>query len=273
MRFLRTIAPLLLAGAPVEISLHAQSFDQTCSSPLFPQTGQTAMDRANCAVEGSGGKETNQNKAKNNFCPAADVAPIGIEDMIALQGKVQADKSINFGNSDEHPFTDTEGPLEDRTAVQTLGEGNEVQLQGFVLKARQEGAESVNCAKKVPNQDSFHDIHISIVPSPEAAECSGVVVEMTPHHRPAAWTPENVDAVASKQLPVRVTGQLMFDSSHSPCSDGAPVKGDPSRASLWEVHPIYKFEVCPSGTCDSGGWQTLEDWVSGGGPSRPVGQR
>src|ERR1022692_1931191 len=33
------------------------------------------------------------------------------------------------------------------------------------------------------------------------------------------------------------------------------------RASLWEVHPIYKFEVCPNGTCADGGWKTLEDWV------------
>jgi hypothetical protein len=264
MRFLRTITLFLLAGAAVELSLNAQSFDQTCASPLFPQSGQASIDSSTCTIEGSGGKETNQNRAKNNFCPSSPVAAITIDDLVTLQDKVQADKSINFGNADEHPFTDAEGPLEDRTAVQTLGEGRQVQLQGFILRARQEGAESVNCGKKVPNQDAFHDIHISIVPSPGAAECSGVVVEMTPHHRPAAWTPENVEAVASKHLPVRVTGQLMFDSSHSPCSEGAPVKGDPSRASLWEVHPIYKFEVCPSGTCTEGGWQTLEDFVSGG---------
>jgi hypothetical protein len=37
--------------------------------------------------------------------------------------------------------------------------------------------------------------------------------------------------------------------------------GDPKRASLWEVHPIYKFEVCPNGTCADGGWKILEDWA------------
>jgi hypothetical protein len=84
---------------------------------------------------------------------------------------------------------------------------------------------------------------------------------MTPHHRPASWTPANVNSVADKHLLVRVTGQLMFDSSHTPCGGGVPVHGDPSRASLWEVHPIYKFEICPTGVCADGGWQTLEDWV------------
>jgi len=49
------------------------------------------------------------------------------------------------------------------------------------------------------------------------------------------------------QRPGRVTGHLMFDSSHSRCTRGKPVKGDPSRISLWEVHRIYNFEVCQQG--------------------------
>jgi hypothetical protein len=52
---------------------------------------------------------------------------------------------------------------------------------------------------------------------------------------------------------------LMVDSSHTPCAGGVGIKGDPKRASLWEVHPIYKFEVCPGGKC-----VTLEDWVASG---------
>lgn len=103
--------------------------------------------------------------------------------------------------------------------------------------------------------------HISIVDSSSNhVECLSVVVEMSPHHRPAAWNQANVEAVAKAHLPVRVTGQLFFDSSHTPCGGGVPTKGDPSRASLWEIHPIYKFEVCAKGDCSSGGWVPLTEW-------------
>ena len=38
-------------------------------------------------------------------------------------------------------------------------------------------------------------------------------------------------------------------------------EGNPKRVSLWEVHPIYKFEVC-TGNCDGAGtWVPLDEWV------------
>jgi hypothetical protein len=106
-------------------------------------------------------------------------------------------------------------------------------------------------------------IYISIVDSvSQQDECSSVVAEMIPHHRPASWTAQNVEAVAKKKLPVRLTGQLFFDSSHSPCQNGKSLSGDPKRTSLWEVHPIYEFDVCPQGDCSNGsGWVTLEAFL------------
>jgi hypothetical protein len=245
--------------ATLGVSLHADDLTQTCQAPLFPQAAVTKIDSL-CGAAGNGGAEGNQNQAKNNFCAAGPAKPITILDMVGLQKKVQANKSINFGNASSHPLTSTPGPLVNRSSVVALGEGQEVVLQGYVLIARQEGAESVNCGKSVPDSPAYHDIHISIVDAPtNTDECSGVVVEMIPHHRPPSWTQENVQAVADKHLPVQVTGQLMFDSSHTPCAGGVGIKGDPKRASLWEVHPIYKFEVCPGGKC-----VTLEDWVASG---------
>jgi hypothetical protein len=144
-----------------------------------------------------------------------------------------------------------------------LGEGTQVTLTGFVKIARQEGAESVNCGKggPVPDQPQYHDIHISIVSDVTSDECSSVVVEMIPHHRPTSWTAVRVNQVAAAKRPVRVTGQLMFDSSHSPCVNGTPSSHDPARISLWEVHPVYKFEVCATGDCSAGsGWVPLESW-------------
>jgi hypothetical protein len=186
---------------------------------------------------------------------------VSIPDLIGLQQQVESDKSIPFGNPRNHPLTNSAGPATDRSGLEALGEGTQVVLTGYVKLARQEGAESVNCGKNVPNQSAYHDIHISIVDTPGAAECGGIVAEMIPHDRPASWTPTLVNKVAESGLLVRLTGNLMFDSSHSPCQNGTALSGDPSRASLWEVHPIYKFEVCTQSDCRSGdGWIALESW-------------
>ena len=253
------VTNLLVIVTSFGITAFAQDLKQTCPAPQFPQVAETKID-ATCSAVGSDGEESNQNSAKNNFCAPAPAKPIAIPQLVALQQKAQAIKGINFGNPDHHPLTSKPGPVIDRGSVTAIGEGSQVTLSGFVLIARQEGAESVNCGASVPDNPASHDIHISIVDAAtNTNECSGVVVEMAPHHRPASWTQENVQAVANKHLPVRVTGQLMFDSSHTPCVGGAAVQGDPKRASLWEVHPIYKFEVCPGGSCVS-----LEEWVAAG---------
>jgi hypothetical protein len=239
-------------------------FSQACSNPHFPpNSAPTSIDETNCTLAGSGGAETWQNEAKNNFCAIGPPKPITISELVNLQAKVQQEGSIPFGNPRNHPLTPKSGPATDRRPLQALGEGTEVVLSGFVLIARQEGGESVNCGKNVPDVPDNHDIHISIVEVPGQEECLGVVVEMIPHHRPKSWTPQNVNAVAARKLPVRVTGQLMFDSSHSPCQGGTSISGDPKRSSLWEVHPVYEFDVCSVGDCSSGtGWVSLEKFAN-----------
>jgi len=237
------------------------AFVESCTSPAFPTDVATNMDEEPCSVVGSGGAETWQNEAKNNFCAADPAQPITIPEILKLQTQVQRDSTIPFGNPRNHPLTPTAGPARDRRHLVALGEGNKVELQGFVKIARQEDAESVNCGKNVPNLPEDHDIHISLVQNPDDAECSGVVVEMVPHHRPSGWTAVNLEAVANAHSSVRITGQLMFDSSHTPCINGVANQGDPARASLWEVHPIYQFDVCSQASCDSGaGWVPLEAW-------------
>lgn len=248
---------------PPEPAANLATFSQMCSAPHFPTMVSTAMDDAACGISGSGGDETFQNIAKNNFCAPDPPVPMTIPELAALQQTVQQ-RNIPFGQAGpatKHPLSAEAGPVKDRAPLQSLGEGQQGVLQGFVKIARQEGKESVNCGKNVPDKPEYHDIHISIVQNTSDAECAGVVVEMTPHHRPAAWTADLVNKLADAKLLVRVTGQRFFDSSHSPCQkNGASVHGDPLRVSLWEIHPIYKFEVCPHGDCAGGGWIPLEFW-------------
>ena len=267
------------AGA---VPINAQDqFKQPCPTPQYPAplTNGLPID-AQCVVQGAGQEvnsnpaEGEQNKAKNNFCAQDTGGPVKTADMKNLQDKVMQDPSINFGEG--------VGPTKDRTKLHNLGqlsEGKLVVFTGYVLKARQEGAESVNCelgkpakgakatTKTTPATDALHDIHISLVDSKAVTnECLSIVAEMGPHHRPAEWNQKSVDRVRAQGLQVRVTGQLFFDSSHNlPCVGGkAPAHPtNPVRVALWEIHPIYKFEVCPSGSCATTGWKSLSDFVDG----------
>jgi hypothetical protein len=38
--------------------------------------------------------------------------------------------------------------------------------------------------------------------------------------------------------------QLFFDASHTPCKGQNDTKTNPKRVSIWEIHPVYHFEVC-----------------------------
>jgi hypothetical protein len=245
-----------------------QAFVPGCANPMFPSpppAKSLAID-ATCTIQGSAGPETQQNAVKNNFCAMAPAQPITIDDMVALQQRVQSNKAINFGSDRDHPLSNSPGPTTDRTPLRALGEGSLRRLEGFIFMARQEGEEGVNCGKDVPQNPLFHDIHISIVAAEAEThgnECSAVVVEMTPHHRPDSWTASGVQRVAIKHRPVRVTGQLLFDSSHTPCQDGKEVPGDPRRSSLWEIHPIYGLDVCKADPCTTDtNWISLDQWLA-----------
>jgi hypothetical protein len=212
-----------------------------------------------CVAEGNGGADANQNNAKNNFCANGAVEETTFSKLNQLQMDVKNDGSILFGDL----FAPHPGPQVSRTKLQHMGEGKLVVLKGFIFTARQEGAESVNCKGNIQETVQNHDIHISVVEnSSETNECNSVVVEMVPHHRPVDWKVGNVLSLTNAPAPlVRVTGHLVFDSSHLPCQNGAGIRKNPKRSSLWEVHPIYKLEVCTA-KCDAEGvWQDFSEWL------------
>ncbi len=111
------------------------------------------------------------------------------------------------------------------------------------------------------------DIHISIGPkSPQMSEYDGIVAEMIPQlPRPAGWDAATLNRLAGKQ--VLVVGALTYDNEHLVNDNPAtPKSGQPKRFSLWEVHPITAFYVCPAGDgCDPatlGQWMTLTAWAA-----------
>src|SRR5260370_6644267 len=295
---MRTQNVVICLFALVLTAAAQDKFVPACSSPRYPTPAHSglAID-AQCVIQGASKEVTDnpaegdQNKAKNIFCVKDPDNPVTTADMKALQDKVQADPSINFGKSaaptsggkktastkggKKKGPTRPPGPTTDRSKLRDidskLAEGKVGEFTGYVLIARQEGAESVNCElgkplkgqKTNPPDTVLHDIHISLVDSKTTKnECQSIVAEMSPHHRPAEWTQTNVAKASKAGLQVRVTGQIFFDSAHDlPCVGGQPPKtssGNPVRVALWEIHPIYKFEVS-----DKGAWKDLSDWVNG----------
>lgn len=180
------------------------------------------------------------------------------------------EKDFNFGNR-QHPIKNRNKlrnffKLPDGVVV---GEGMVVRHVGFLAEARDArigtGGESVNCHL---TEKQENDIHIDIVQRPADPPCLSVTAEMIPHYRPDNWTPAVLNRVRDLRLPIRVTGHLFFDSSHKPCSGKtSPGPGHP-LVSVWEIHPVYSFDVCKTDVkskCreqDDAMWTSLHEWAN-----------
>lgn len=152
------------------------------------------------------------------------------------------------------PSTWTEG--QPRDEVEQLGEGTAVMLTGYLFGAHSGSPETCNC--KLTGEEN-NDYHLNIVEHDGDPQTASVVVEMTPKFRKnkPAWTLSTLDGLVparNKRLPlVRVSGYLLFDSEHVSRSGG-------ERVTIWEIHPVTKMELCPTGTCRSDtdeGWREL----------------
>ena len=204
-------------------------FTPVCTLP-FAGAPNPPSD-SHCGMQGGSSDPAKQaeSMAKNNFCVAKNVpGVITYQELVDLQAKSSAAKLPKS--------------IPDRSAVQSMGEGKYVSYVAFIKEAHYSDTakgEAVNC--NIPGS-ATNDIHIVLMPDEkDTDECHSTTAEMSPHYRPESWTPTNIEK-ASAGHPVRLQGHLFYDGSHSPCT--ATTKPNPKRASLWEIHPVYSFEVC-----------------------------
>ena len=253
----------------------AAPFAPGCELPFHKIAKKHIVDSA-CTIEGYSKNESSrlQNIAKNNFCANNKPIQISLKDFSILQEKAD-EKNIAHGRNH---LPSSRGELAHLMELHgdKLGEGRVVQFTGFMIDPHYSDVktgESVNCNH--PGEAS-NDIHMGIsdqvidLPKGKAGKeernkllCETVVAEVTPHFRPEAWEAANLKRIASAHQPVRITGQLFFDGSHNPCRNGQVGKGDPARASLWEIHPVYNIEVCSVkkiGNCAKDKWVQLKDF-------------
>ena len=212
-------------GAPQKVTIQQGRFEPVCALPFAGVRNPASDDHCGILGGSSDIAKQQESQAKNNFCAATQpIQPITYEQLINLQAMSAAIPKR----------------LPSRKAVEALGEGKYVSYIALIKEAHYSDTargEAVNCnlSGNEPN-----DIHVVLMPDPrETDECKSTTAEMSPHFRPPAWTPENLNAIGR---PVRIEGQLFYDGSHTPCS--ATSRPNPKRASLWEIHPVYSVDVC-----------------------------
>jgi hypothetical protein len=127
-------------------------------------------------------------------------------------------------------------------------EGVAVRTVGYIVAVKSQAGneEGTNCRfSKV----SETDIHIAMVGEAGDGERNSVVVETTPRFlkKHPKWKEGTLKPYANQDIPVRISGWLMFDPDHRPHLDKY-------RHTLWEIHPITAIEVL-----DNGQWKSIDE--------------
>jgi hypothetical protein len=219
-----------------------------------------ATDLASCSTNGcspAGSAHALANQMKR-ATPTGDVPMmLTFDDFADLQG--QADNLV--GEDHDIPVADRAQLAGLTVSGGQVSEGGLVTLVGYLVGTPHPNTgESVNCNLKGKQNN---DYHIPMSNDPNNPDFQGVVVEMIPQNRPDAWSLDNLTQVESNQQLVMVTGGLFYDNIHKVNGDANnPLRGQPHRFSLWEVHPLTAFMVCTKAdnSCDPaqpGDWAPL----------------
>src|SRR6266542_4167779 len=113
-------------------------------------------------------------------------------------------------------------------------EGIPVVVEGYLVRAKQSGAESANCHATAANMT---DWHVWLTKTAGEDRTHSIVIETTPRIRAMhKWTLAMMREIATNHVPVRISGWLFFDPEH-------PDQILKTRGTIWEIHPIMQIEV------------------------------
>jgi hypothetical protein len=240
----------------------AAAFQKHCDPPFNGKWRKKPIDDT-CPAEGQVTDATSpelqarheaQNRVKNELCPSGTPHPITFHALEELQTVADL-RHIHYG--DRYTLPDRTTLTNFSTSEGVFSEGDVVQLEGYIEHAKRGSGESCNCGETTVNEE---DIHVHLTEAANGDRCRSIIVEMIPHYRPDEWHWTHFRDMEGWY--VRVTGQLLFDASHRVCTDGKRSTTDPQRMSEWEIHPVYKFEVCNDEYCDQpSSWIDVAQWV------------
>lgn len=121
-------------------------------------------------------------------------------------------------------------------------EGVPLRIVGYMVAIKPQNGgngEGTNCKF---NRMGDVDFHIAIVAEPGDGEAKSIVVEFTPRilKDHPNWTKARMLPWLDSEQPVRISGWLMLDPDHANHLNKY-------RDTLWEIHPINRFEVFKGG--------------------------
>jgi hypothetical protein len=209
---------------------------QPAVQPALPGGQQSTPQQEEfhgCPREGRGG-DTFLNLLKNRI-DEGSWGPATIEQMLALKWPKGVENRKMSGWS-----------AADRAEV-ARNNGIAVQVEGYLLLTRQEGAEATNCGSSAMDEI---DYHMWLAAKPEDPRpTKSVVIEVTPRVRAKhpSWNYSAFSGLVRDKTRIRVSGWTMLDPEH-------PEEVGKSRGTIWEVHPVMKVEMQVS---PGGGWQEL----------------
>jgi hypothetical protein len=203
-----------------------------------PQAGKFTLDGKTCGLDGSGDKrDKGTNVRKNRTDIPTTYHAVTWKAIAGLAYPAPAPKS-------RENFTP------EQLAEVAQFEGAAVETVGYVvaIKPQASNSESCNCGW---HGEAATDWHIALVEHPGDGEASSVVVEPTPRLKKnhPGWTKKNLTPWLNGDVPVRISGWLLFDPQHTNHLKKY-------RSTLWEIHPITKIEVWDT---DTQKWVDLDD--------------
>ncbi len=203
----------------------------SCNTQNTETTPAAPKDFHGIPPQGIGG-DSLLNIEKNRWLSSQNFIDVNVSDIIGIQHDILS----AIGSEDRYKWT----PVAMNQAAS--GELRAVRLSGYILAVKEEGNESCN-----GNNDNYHDYHIWITDSIGKDKSKSIIVEATPFWKEqfSGWQLTKFEQLVSQHASFRVSGWIMWDEDH-------PEQIGRSRASLWEIHPVTKFEFLSGGN-----WQTL----------------
>ena len=217
-------------------SIALEASAQPCVTPES-LSACTTTKPTGCSPAGSAHGKVNE--LKRTVPPEGTPTTLTIETFSQLQSV--SVESVDQGV--EIPPAERDKIMSIETAEGTVGEGSRVRLVAFLSEGTPHAntGESVNCNLK---GEANNDIHISVTEAKNGSEFEGIVVEMMPQDRPANWTSSKLETLRGKVL--LIEGGLFYDNLHFANGDARnPMKGQPKRFSLWEIHPVTSVKPLP----------------------------
>ena len=237
--FIRAHAPpeTVLPAAAATHADAADAISETWEKPE-PTVGNFVVNGVTCGPTGSGEtRDQGTNRRKNRTDIPTSYHSVTWKAIAELPYPRPAPKSR------EHFTPEQLAPIEkyEGAAVQTIG-------YVVAIKPQKGNSESCNCGMK---GEAATDWHIALAQHPGDGEKTSVVVEPTPRIKKnhPNWTKKNLEPWLNEDMPVRISGWLLFDPEHTNHLNKY-------RSTLWEIHPITKIEVWND---DKDQWMNADD--------------